>query len=128
MSNQEHITLQQNKLLSGIRDFISPDYPEYQVLLEELIELLRNNNEEHWANYFSKSLGLLYRDRPQKSIAHSLNAYGGMGSFNDSLCLKGASSKTKKRGFQLRHYLWSECRSKHNYFRYLFDTLRKNKP
>ena len=122
MSNQEHIALQQNKLWSEIKDFINPDYSEYQVLLEELVELLRNNNEfSIGLTVLVESLGLLHKERPQKSLAHFLRAYGGMGSFNDSFCLKGASSATKKRGFQLRNYVWFECRSKRNRFRYLIE-------
>lgn len=36
------------------------NYADYQDNLENLIKLLRVYNEEHWANYFQKSLELLY--------------------------------------------------------------------
>ena len=67
------------------------DYSDYQNNLEELVELLRTYNEDYWANYFRKSLELLYKGKPQKSIKHSLGAYGGMSSFNDSLYFMGNS-------------------------------------
>ena len=88
------------------------DYSDYQNKLEKLIELLRDYNEEHWANYFRKSLELLYKGKPQKSISHSLGAYGGMGSFNDSLTFTGASEQDAKLGFELRTNLWPVCKSK----------------
>ena len=101
-----------NRALCAIRVSMKTDYSEYQNILEEILELLRTYNEDHWANYFRKSLGLLYKGKPQKSIAHSLGAYGGMGSFNDSLCFTGASEIVANRGFSLSNILYLECKSK----------------
>ncbi|MBB1321407.1 DUF6966 domain-containing protein [Shewanella sp. SR43-8] len=103
-----------NTLLCAIRVLMKTDYSDYQNILEEILELLRTYNEDHWANYFRKSLELLYKGKPQKSIAHSIGAYGGMGSFNDSLYFTGASEVVTKRGFTLSNNLYLECKLKRN--------------
>ena len=87
-------------------------YSVYQNTLEELLILLQKYNEERWAQYFKESLGLLQKGKPQRSIYHSLNAYGGMGSFNDSVFFTGASEKEAKYGLELKEKLWLECKSK----------------
>ena len=56
----------------------------YKAKLVETIRFLESNNDEHWCNYFQKSLDLYERGKIQKSIKWTLGAYGGMGSFNDT--------------------------------------------
>ncbi len=92
------------------------DYSDYQNKLEKLVELLREYNEDHWANYFQKPLEFYVKGKPQKSIAHTLGAYGGMCSFNDSLYFTGASEVEAKRGFELSSNLYLECKSKREYY------------
>lgn len=98
--------------MCAIRGSMKTDYINYQNKLEELLKLLRTYNEGHWASYFQESLELLYKGKPQKSIYHSLGAYGGMCSVNDSLSFSGASGAEAKRGFKLKNSLWLESKSK----------------
>ena len=50
--------------------------------LDEIIQLLESDGEQHWSRWIRQS-----RERLQNSdfsgIEHLLSAYGGMGSFND---------------------------------------------
>lgn len=96
-------------------------YQEYKVVLEELHSLLQQYGEVHWADYFKQSLHLLYQGKPQKSIAHTLSAYGGMGSFNDSLFFTGASQDVSEQGFVLRNQLWVICKNKNSSIKRLLE-------
>jgi hypothetical protein len=86
----------------------------YAEILEELFGLLEKYNEENWVKYFTESKRLLDRGKPQKSIAHSLGAYGGMCSFNDELYFAGATPKEASRGFELRDELWKQSKKSQN--------------
>ena len=101
--------------------FMKSNYVDYQDNLENLIRLLREYNEEHWANYFQKSLGLLYIGKPQKSIYHSLAAFGGMGSVNDSLTFTGANNQEVKLGFKLTACLFNECKLKRSFLKRIIE-------
>ncbi|WP_281213493.1 DUF6966 domain-containing protein [Shewanella insulae] len=100
---------------------MNSEYLEYKEILEELYSLLRKYNEENWANYFRKSLELLYKDKPQRSIAHTLSAYGGMGSFNDSLYFSGAADAESERGFYLADHLWTTCKNKRSLLKRILE-------
>jgi len=97
------------------------NYADYQDNLENLIKLLQEFNEEHWANYFQKSLELLYVGKPQKSIYHSLAAFGGMGSVTDSLTFTGANNQEVKLGFKLTASLFNECKLKRSFLKRIIE-------
>ncbi len=52
----------------------------YKISLEMLIKLLKGEGYENWEKWLSEDVSLWETD---KSTEHHLNAYGGMGSFND---------------------------------------------
>lgn len=74
---------------------------EYWKLLNELVVLLESYNEPHWADYFSKSKSYFLAGYSQKSIYHTLGAYGGMCSFSDSVSFTGAPKEVYERGLEL---------------------------
>ena len=96
--------------LSWALSIMDMKYQHYRETLEELLEILGSHSEEGWCNYFSESLSYLNNGAPQKSIVHSLGAYGGMGSFNDELSFTGAPIDVAQRGFELRDILWTQCK------------------
>lgn len=57
-------------------------------ILNELIQLLESDGEEHWSKWIRQS-----REQLQNSdfsgIEYLLSAYGGMGSFNDLIIFQG---------------------------------------
>jgi hypothetical protein len=52
----------------------------YKMSLEILIDLLKKEGYDHWAKWMQEDITLW---ETSKSTEHHLNAYGGMGSFND---------------------------------------------
>ena len=90
-------------------------------MLDELLLLLATYNEEYWADYFTASKEYFDAGKPQKSIAHSLGAYGGMSSFSDALYFTGASEAQAKRGFELRETLFKQCKKTQNIFKRLLE-------
>ncbi|MCQ3831158.1 hypothetical protein HXX02_17125 [Microbulbifer elongatus] len=59
------------------------NHGSYRDNILEMITLLEEGGHEHWKRWFQKSLSLLEAGDCQKSFAHTISAYGGMGSFND---------------------------------------------
>ncbi len=51
-------------------------------ILDELIALLRESDQKHWAAWLEKDRGLV-ADGDFYGVEHLLRAFGGMGSFND---------------------------------------------
>ncbi len=100
---------------------MNSSYQEYKVTLEELHLLLKKYGEEHWADYFKQSLNLLDQGKPQKSIAHTVSAYAGMGSFNDSLFFTGASKDASEHCFMVKHRLWVICKNKSSIIKRLLE-------
>lgn len=82
------------------------NYAEYWKLLNEIISLLENYNESHWADYFMKSKHYFLAGYPQKSIFYTLGAYGGMCSFSDSLSFTGAPKEIYERYLVLREEMY----------------------
>ena len=59
-----------------------PTAAELVETLEAIIEVLRADGDSHWTAWMERSrLDLEQRD--YRGVEHLLNAYGGMGSFND---------------------------------------------
>ena len=52
----------------------------YKITLEVLVQILKEENYDHWANWMQEDIKLW---ETKKSVEHHLHAYGGMGSFND---------------------------------------------
>ena len=52
----------------------------YKTALETLYKILKEANEDFWANWIQEDIHLW---QTQKSVEHHLHAYGGAGSFND---------------------------------------------
>ena len=52
----------------------------YKITLEILAKILKEENYDHWANWMREDIKLW---ETKKSTEHHLQAYGGMGSFND---------------------------------------------
>jgi hypothetical protein len=52
----------------------------YKTTLEVLAKILQEENYDHWARWMQKDIKLW---GTKKSVEHHLQAYGGMGSFND---------------------------------------------
>ena len=50
--------------------------------LTRIIEVLDAHDEAHWRSWMNESL-MQINDRDFRGVQHLLNAYGGMGSFND---------------------------------------------
>jgi len=55
----------------------------YSDMLKEMIELLLKSDSRHWANWFTLALEWHSSGEEGKSYSKVLQAYGGMGSFND---------------------------------------------
>jgi hypothetical protein len=51
-------------------------------VLDEIIQLLESDEEQHWSHWMCKSRARLLNS-DYSGIEHLLSAYGGMGSFND---------------------------------------------
>jgi len=51
-------------------------------ILNEIIQLLESDGEEHWSHWMRKSRARLLNS-DFSGVEHLLSAYGGMGSFND---------------------------------------------
>ena len=51
-------------------------------ILEEIIQILESDGEEHWSHWMHQSRARLLNS-DYSGIEHLLSAYGGMGSFND---------------------------------------------
>ena len=56
----------------------------YKQVLDETLKFLSDNEEHNWYDYFSESRALFERKRIRKSAKHTLSAFGGMGSYQDS--------------------------------------------
>ena len=52
----------------------------YKTTLEVLAKILQEENYDHWAKWMQEDIKLW---EINKNVEHHLNAYGGMGSFND---------------------------------------------
>lgn len=100
---------------------MNKEYYTYKETLEELLGLLSKYKEDNWVKYFSKSKSLLDEGKTQKSIFHSLGAYGGMCSFNDALSFNGAPPVDSERGFKLREILWQQCKMKQSFFKRIIE-------
>lgn len=61
---------------------MGPETTELVKVLEELIALLRSDNEAHWANWMEQAQSRIVAS-DYSGIEKLLQAYGGMGSFND---------------------------------------------
>ena len=55
----------------------------YSDMLKEMIELLLRSDNRYWANWFTLALEWHSSGEEGKSYDKVLQAYGGMGSFND---------------------------------------------
>ena len=86
---------------------------ELLTVIDELIQLLEVNGEEHWSRWMRTS-----RDRLLASdysgIEHLLSAYGGMGSFNDLvICQSYENGQFRwKEGHVEKNNRLNELRSK----------------
>ena len=96
---------------------LSRDYGRYENILKELCALLKEHNEEQWFEYFTKSADLLNKGRPQKSISHTLGAYGGMCSFNDDTYFTGADFDVANKYIQLKEQLLKTCQENRSLIR-----------
>jgi hypothetical protein len=63
----------------------------YKVALQILYQLLKEDGQDHWANWIAQDIHLWEHD---KSVEHHLRAYGGMGSFNDLPPLNGNATES----------------------------------
>jgi hypothetical protein len=61
---------------------MDPKTRELHSLLEQTIELLDSCEEEHWSQWLEKSKNRI-ENGDFSGVNYLLNAYGGMGSFND---------------------------------------------
>ena len=84
---------------------------KFDALIIELISLLERSSEDHWVEYFKKVLELNNEGRVRQSYKATLNAYGGMCSFND-LTLNFISNEEIERVLTIRDELYRFCKSK----------------
>ena len=74
--------------------------------LERLLTLLKDYHEPKWQAYFLKADKFLVAGKLERCKKQIRSAYGGMGSFNDSLYFTGAPQEIADEGFQLRKDLY----------------------
>ena len=74
--------------------------------LDRLVELLRVYSEPQWYSHFNDASKLLAAGKLERSKRKIRSAYGGMGSFNDSLYFTGAPKEIADEGFRLRDDLY----------------------
>ena len=92
---------------------MTTDLDELLKILDEIIQLLEADGEQHWSKWMRQS-----RDRLQNAdysgIEHLLSAYGGMGSFNDLVICQGYENGEfrLKDGYVEKNDRLSELRSK----------------
>lgn len=84
---------------------------KFDDLIIELIALLERSSEVHWAEYFIVVLKLYNDGKIGQSYKATLNAYGGMCSFND-LTLNLISNEEVERVEVIMAELYSFCKSK----------------
>ena len=61
---------------------MTTDLDELLKILDEIIQLLESDDEQHWSKWMRQARGRL-QNADLSGIEHLLSAYGGMGSFND---------------------------------------------
>ena len=61
---------------------MGPKTSQLVAVLEQLIELLESDSEKHWSRWMKKSKQRILAS-DYSGIEYLLEAYGGMGSFND---------------------------------------------
>jgi len=66
--------------------------------LDEIIQLLESDGEQHWSRWMRQSRERL-RNSDFSGIQHLLSAYGGMGSFNDLVICQN---------YENRQFRWKE--------------------
>ncbi len=88
---------------------------DYEQELNELIILLDKAKEDHWARYFRESLNKYNNGHTNRSYKHVMQAYGGMGSFND-IILNFISDEEYSRVEEIRESLWQFCKSNKSLF------------
>jgi len=81
--------------------------------LDELIQLLESDEEEHWSKWMRQSRTRLL-DSDYSGIEHLRSAYGGMGSFNDLVIGQSYENGESrwKEGHVERNNRLNELRSK----------------
>ncbi|MEQ8579915.1 MAG: hypothetical protein RIC57_08740 [Balneola sp.] len=79
---------------------------KYDQQLEELISLLLQSSENHWAKYFTEALYFYNSGEKNKSYKKVLGAYGGMGSFND-IGLNFITNEEVERVLEIKKWLYS---------------------
>jgi hypothetical protein len=84
---------------------------KFDNLIVDLINLLEKSSEDHWASYFKNVLQLYRSGKTSKAYKITLQAYGGMCSFND-LTLNFISDEEVQRVEAIRSYLYTFCKSK----------------
>ena len=82
-------------------------------ILEEIIQILESDGEEHWSNWMRRSRARLLNS-DYSGIEHLLSAYGGMGSFNDLvICQSYENGQFHwKEGYVEKNNQLDELRSK----------------
>lgn len=63
-------------------------------MLTRFLELLEVAQEDHWSNYFQKTIDLCNDGKIVKAKKHFRGAFGGMGSFTDT-CFYNFLSETE---------------------------------
>lgn len=61
---------------------MEPKTAQLVAVLEEIIRVLDSDGEKHWRKWMASALSLLVNS-DYTGVEHLLDAYGGMGSFND---------------------------------------------
>jgi Domain of unknown function (DUF6966) len=92
---------------------MTTDLDELLKILDEIIQLLEADGEQHWSNWMRKSRSRL-QDSDYSGIEHLLSAYGGMGSFNDLvICQSYENGEFRlKEGYVEKNNRLSDLRSK----------------
>jgi hypothetical protein len=103
---------------------MGPQTQKLIVILREIIALLESDGDSHWANWMRISKTRLEAG-DFSGITHLLNAYGGMGSFNDLIiCQRFENGKFSwTDGYKEKNALLSDLRSK---AWELADAIRRN--
>lgn len=88
-----------------------PPAPELGAKLARMIVLLGKYNEPHWHAYFKEAEDLLLAGKVERAKKKIRRAYGGMGSFRDSVCFTGAPPHVAEEGDALSLELYDMSHS-----------------